>query len=291
MDMTFAVASYNQETTVLETLESIKHQVISYGVGKEVQLVIADDASTDRTYYIENKWAEINRDHFSKIDILPSIQHFGINKNTLRIVNHIEGKRWKGIAGDDLLADTNVFEIIEVDEKDLYINSYFIFNSSNEISLDILHYLYWGSTFEELQNYSRFEMNLISIQSLIHAQSLIDDGFRKALSQYSYLEDIPAWEYLMNKSQLNIQYNNVPIILYRKAENNISLNGTKNPFYDDFKHDAIKIYSDKIYRANGFLEKYVAYMIKNRRFGGSVLFSIMNPFIYYHKLQIWRNRN
>ena len=48
-DISIVVITYNLETTILETLESIKYQITKFGAHITFQLILADDASTDST--------------------------------------------------------------------------------------------------------------------------------------------------------------------------------------------------------------------------------------------------
>lgn len=287
MDITFSVFSYNQQETVISTLESIKYQVERNGKQHKIQLLIVDDASLDKTYYLEQKWADFNSEYFDKIDILPSDKHRGINQNVLRSLDYIQGEYFKEIAGDDLLAEANLFEILQGDKSDLFIASYFCFNEFKNLSVNAAHYMFWGKRLNDLQRCSRFVMVPITTLSLIRSKGLIDEGYKKALNRCMYIEDVPVWEYLMKKEKLAIKFINIPIILYRMDGQNISLAGTSNPLYEKFKIDKNELYSDRVKNANGCLEKYIAFMNKKREMGGNIFYSIFNPYRYYHRFQMF----
>ena len=290
IDITFSVLSFNQENTVLESLESVKHQVAHYGSGNTAQLLIVDDASEDHTYLLEQEWAKLNKSYFAKIDILPSNQHRGINQNLLRSLDYIEGDYSKGIAGDDLVADVDIFSLIRERDADIYILGYFSFNDSKIGTFQDDNYLYWNYSFKDLQRISRWELVPISVLRLVISRKLFDSGYRKALSRYMYIEDVPAWEYLMSGEEKRIQYVNAPLTLYRKSGQNISIVGTSNPYYKQFKLDQNKLYMDRAKNAEGALEHYVALMNQKRQAGGSFFYGVINPYRYYHKFQMWKNK-
>ena len=64
MEFTFGVLAFNSEEFILQTLESIKYQIDMYGSGVDIDFVLVDDASTDRTWYLIEKWIEHNREYF-----------------------------------------------------------------------------------------------------------------------------------------------------------------------------------------------------------------------------------
>ena len=55
---TFLVISYNEEDVIVQTLESIRHQIVQYSGKEEIQLIIADDGSKDHTTDVVDDWIE-----------------------------------------------------------------------------------------------------------------------------------------------------------------------------------------------------------------------------------------
>lgn len=56
------IITYNFEKYILETLNSIANQT-----HKNIELVISDDHSTDRTNFIIEKWLEENKKRFRDV--------------------------------------------------------------------------------------------------------------------------------------------------------------------------------------------------------------------------------
>ena len=64
---TLILVVYNPEHLVLQTLNSIKYQIVTYGDGIDIQLIIADDGSKDNSRNIIDCWLEDNKELFSEI--------------------------------------------------------------------------------------------------------------------------------------------------------------------------------------------------------------------------------
>ncbi|RZK40212.1 MAG: glycosyltransferase family 2 protein [Pedobacter sp.] len=92
------VLCYNSEDFIIETLESIKNQ--SY---KNLELIIADDNSKDKSIAVCNEWIGNNAERFASTNIITVLQNTGIPANCNRGVKAANGEFIKLIAGDDLL--------------------------------------------------------------------------------------------------------------------------------------------------------------------------------------------
>ena len=88
------VCSYNASETIKETLDSIYLQ--SY---HNIELIISDDCSKDKTYEIANSLAK--NDH--RIKVLTAEKNQGIVRNCNRVRRESQGEWIKGIAADDKL--------------------------------------------------------------------------------------------------------------------------------------------------------------------------------------------
>lgn len=99
MDLiSIVVVTYNSSKTILETLESIYNQSYS-----NLELIIADDHSTDNTVEIIKKWLHLYHERFENIRILRAKRNHGVTKNCNIGLNQARGKFVEILAGDDLL--------------------------------------------------------------------------------------------------------------------------------------------------------------------------------------------
>lgn len=110
IDVSIVVICYNQENIVAETLESIKYQIETYPRDDRIQLIIADDASNDKTIQVVEKWLAKNARIFADVCKLFAEKNQGTSVNLHRAVRHAEGKYLLTIAGDDLFSNEDVIE-------------------------------------------------------------------------------------------------------------------------------------------------------------------------------------
>lgn len=108
---TFGVLVYNQEKIVLETLESIKYQIIQYGQNYNVEILITDDCSKDNSVAIIDKWLQKNKGLFINSKFFKNETNLGIVKNYNLIMNASKGNHIKVIAGDDVFSYNNFFDV------------------------------------------------------------------------------------------------------------------------------------------------------------------------------------
>ena len=70
------IVTYNSSKFVLETLESVKNQ--SY---ENIELIVSDDASTDKTVDLCKEWIRKNKDRFAKAKLVTAEKNSGIPAN------------------------------------------------------------------------------------------------------------------------------------------------------------------------------------------------------------------
>ena len=66
-NFSFLVLAYNHENYIIEHLESIKYQVLTYGEEMSVDILISDDFSRDRTVDLIEKWIFANKRLFNRV--------------------------------------------------------------------------------------------------------------------------------------------------------------------------------------------------------------------------------
>ena len=98
------VVSYNSSATIIETLESIKCQTYT-----NIEIVVADDCSTDNTVLVVYDW--ISRNALSlKCKVVAAEHNRGVSANVNLGIKNSTGKLIKIIAADDLLK-SNAIEV------------------------------------------------------------------------------------------------------------------------------------------------------------------------------------
>ena len=90
------VVTYNAESTILETLNSIYNQTYP-----RMELIVADDYSTDNTREIIENWCKVHSRRFEKVLIRKPNKNLGVVRNMNCAVRHSKGKWIAILAGDD----------------------------------------------------------------------------------------------------------------------------------------------------------------------------------------------
>lgn len=125
------VLSYNSEKTIINTLDSIKKQ--NY---LSIELIVADDHSTDKTRNIAEKWINNNKIRFVKSTITDEHENFGTSKNLNYAISHSTGEWIKIIAADDLLLPDCITKCVQAKnsqrESKIFQGGQIIINAAGE---------------------------------------------------------------------------------------------------------------------------------------------------------------
>lgn len=107
--VTVGVIAYNSGKTIIETLESIRNQTYPLCY---IELLIADDCSSDNTIAIAEVWLREHGSQFENVLILKSSVNQGIAHNMNQALRAARGDYFKGIAADDMLLETCIEEYV-----------------------------------------------------------------------------------------------------------------------------------------------------------------------------------
>lgn len=92
------VECFNSQEYILDALESVKNQTYS-----RIELIIADDCSTDQTEQICREWIAKNKKRFENCIYAKTVQNSGVAVNCTMGAKLASGKWLKDLAGDDML--------------------------------------------------------------------------------------------------------------------------------------------------------------------------------------------
>lgn len=102
------VVTFNSAQTIVETLESIKEQ--SY---PNLELVVSDDCSSDKTLDICREWLSENDSRFIRAKLLTVKENTGVTANCNRAFSNSTGEYIKDLAGDDVLLPDSITVFIQ----------------------------------------------------------------------------------------------------------------------------------------------------------------------------------
>lgn len=103
------VLVYNSMDSVIETLESIRMQTY-----KNIELVIADDCSKDKSLDIIEKWLTSSEHTFTSVKRAYGKNNVGLTGNMNRGLKAAAGMYIKFLAADDILYETAIERYLEV---------------------------------------------------------------------------------------------------------------------------------------------------------------------------------
>ena len=109
MKLSVHILTYNSDKFISKCLDSILEQKTSF----QFDIVIGDDASTDKTVKIINSYTNIH----DKIKLKIHDSNLGVLNNFIDTLQRCNGKYIFDIAGDDWLSDSNALQTL-VDELD-----------------------------------------------------------------------------------------------------------------------------------------------------------------------------
>ena len=224
------VLTYNSSKFVLETLESAKAQTY-----QNIELIVTDDNSTDETVAICRKWIDENKDRFVRATLVSSKFNTGIPANINRGVTISKGFWIKCIAGDDLLAEDCITELIlyisaqKEDIKILYSDIVKFFgNSIKNVEVN----KYGNTRFCSRESSAKEQYEILLRSNRVNAAAVIIrrdllasvNGFDE---RFRLLEDWPLW-IKITYAGYKIHYLDKPLVYYRLHENNLSMTTDQN---------------------------------------------------------------
>ena len=235
------VITYNSSKYVLETLESAKAQTY-----QNIELIISDDGSTDKTIEICENWLAENKERFVHIHIITVEKNTGIPANCNRGVKATKGEWVKLIAGDDQLRENciecNISYIVSLKEVevlqtvsrfyyDTFTESNFFHTAPNDTS-------FFDLSAEEQYN-CLLRSNLIIAPSTLIKKSCVErvGGFDE---DFKLMEDYTMWLSL-TKNGVKVHFLDTETVNYRIHSPSVQRNG-KVHISPSFCLEQIKFY-------------------------------------------------
>ncbi len=212
------VVAYQSDKFILEVLDSVKMQT-----WKNIELIVTDDASKDKTVDKCIKWINDNRSRFYDIKLITAANNGGILTNCDRGLRNATGEWVKFIGADDILLENCIednmsvvnnnpevsfviSDLIEIDENGNILKvspnnrglNYFMMNQSCKK--------------KKLKAYARWPA-FLNTPTFFYKRGLINDMLRPELGLRIY-EDITAIFSIIDKGAV-IYYLKIATVKYR----------------------------------------------------------------------------
>ena len=295
------VITYNSGKFVTGTLESARKQTYP-----NVELIVSDDRSTDDTVDICRGWIDENRDRFVRVTLVTTEKNTGVPANINRGVSVSQGQWIKCIAGDDLLSEDCISELIgyiSAQPDDIQILSSDVIRFTGESVSDGVieknrdtRFFSPESTakdqYEMLLRFNRiFAASVILRRDLLLSVNGFDERFR-------LLEDWPLWIKITETGH-KIYYLNKALVYYRLHDTNISMTKDENYIYHPVLKAVMSFKEKELLHRLPFIErwgwKHDMLAIKTCFFLGNnkqnliarlayFIFNVSNPFYNYLRI-------
>lgn len=296
MDFTFCVFAYNNEKIIIETLESIRWQIINYAGGISIDIIIIDDYSRDKTVTVIQKWLDIYKILFSNIIFKRNKENCGMVHNYNWALSQVKTKNFKVIAGDDLISSQNMFE--KYRNLDIYtIRSYVcteLINNKIVYDEDRLILYFFNKSHKRDKKFDLHAMRrgcFFHSPSTLYTKELYNySECKKFNSNFRNFEDDPTWYAMLKRyDDINIEFIDDIIVLYRIHEQSIS-NSNSSCSSKLFKKELQTLY--KIYyRDSTGLEKLRFWFQINDKIPKYLRFDKYYDLVFKLYLKWWSKNN
>ena len=231
-----AVIAYRSGDTIIDTLDSIAAQTYS-----NIELIIADDGSPDKTVQVAQDWIYKHSERFVRTKIITVEKNTGVTGNYIRAEQNCNGDWIKNIDGDDKLEPTAIADYVrlaqEHPEYDIIYSRIKVFGLIGKEGDDYVK-RYDFSFFEKTQE-EKYEMAkdicIIPPMTAFINRSKVQKMGLKYDNRIPMMEDRP---WLLNAIRLgaNFGFLDKAVYLYRIRRDSLCNSTTISPvFYESLK--------------------------------------------------------
>lgn len=224
------VLTYNQENTILQTLQSIIDQKTNFFF----EILIGDDNSFDDTRGKIKQFMDVNLSSNNTIKLIHNKQNLGLVNNFQKIIYACSGKYISAIAGDDYWISNDKLQMqvdyLEANNDYGLVHTRFdILNmADNKIEKNDIK-INEGKIFEQL-----LVANQIGALTAMYRHSLVIEAIESGIYKHGFLmEDYPLWLFIANKTKIG--FINRITAVWRKSLESVSnsLSFSKNMIFDN----------------------------------------------------------
>lgn len=213
--VTIIVVSYNQGKYIRENLDSIKFQTYS-----EIELIVADDASTDDSIEVFESWIQENNYSVKKNF---HTKNTGLATVLNECIDLATAKYIKIIAADDFLHPKSIEKCVRKleelgEEFGMVFSDTFAINENSKIIADITDYNKFGNVSPELFRKELVRGNRIAALTVLMRLDVVKET--GSYDSKFIVEDYYRW--LKINQKYLIAYIPEKLAYYRQHENNIS---------------------------------------------------------------------
>lgn len=223
------VITYNSSETIVDTLDSIKHQTY-----QNIELIISDDCSTDNTVAICKDWIEKNKERFVYTQLLAVENNTGVSANVNRAWKACKGDWVKGVAGDDVLIDTCIQKLVKfITDNPNYICAFArmsAFGRAPEENVEyvqrVFNYDFFQWSYEKQKDFIIYEGNCLPAPTFFFNRKAMLEELNISIDErIPMIDDVALWINLLRKG-VRFGFMNKKIVLYRLSDTSVSTTHT-----------------------------------------------------------------
>lgn len=276
MEFSYGIVTYNSQTTIIETLESIRYQVTKYGGMHKNYLIISDDCSSDDTLVLVDRWIEKYGYIFEKISVEKTLKNSGLCRNYAKMIENICTNHFIQLSGDDVISSENVYETVGlVHQNELQVHLTLEFSDSTVWNKpeNMKKQLYYSK-------YKHTNKRDITLLETLSPYASVEIVFLKQhytkecmeyIKNYRNFEDDTSFYYVLrNNKDVKFRFVMTPLVLYRREENSLTKmidTASQISFLDDlykFKKEAFKNENNVFFKVFLWCILWDTFLMKHR---------------------------
>lgn len=204
---------YNHQNYLNDYFESICSQTYT-----NVELILFDDASTDKSQDIINEWIPKLKERFVKFTYIPRIKNVGVIRNCNDSLELIQGKYVCFFASDDIMLPEKIEENVSYLEKNkkcgmVYSNIFTLKGMKVSKKPVYSKIMPMGDIFLKLLEKPNF---IYAVSVCLRTSALMESG---GYDEKQSAEDYQMWLKISEKNEVG--YLNKPLAIYRLSENSL----------------------------------------------------------------------
>lgn len=282
----FLVLTYNHESYILEHLESIKYLVLAYGNDIDVDLIVNDDCSSDRTQKFVDEWLLINGSLFRFVKALYNSKNIGTCASVSNMLQHVKTDSCKLTAGDDVYSFEDIFTLTQCGPDVAILSGRPLFLNGNTLNVDGFNNLLMTATQVIYENdplphrFKHFSCN--NAPNILYAtECLLNPKVLAHLQLFDVTEDWPLQiEIARQYPESRFQLINKVLVYYRRTAGSTYIIANKRFGKDKNKiYDILIDYEDSLVERARLIGRKYCFNLKSK-----VLGKILNLDFYFFSL-------
>lgn len=252
----FLVVTYNHQDYILEHLESIKYLVDNFAAQIDVDLVVSDDCSRDKTQSIVDSWLGRNAGLFRNVKTIYNSANIGTCRSVDSLLSALTAERCKITAGDDVYSFENIFELTKHSESIAMVSGRALYFTDQYLRLDRRSSLLAAASQSIYKHDSlihRFKhLSYNNAPNLFYATDcLLHPSVRSYLTSFDVTEDWPLQIAIARHFPTRgFSLLDEVLVYYRRTIGSTYLSASSR-----FVRDKLKIYDDLIGEEPSSLER------------------------------------